>query len=168
MKAAIFALLAVLLISVSYAYQIEQSREQLLTKYYSQVDAKVPKSVRTLIGDERVNMYIGHSVIGFETYRGELRSFEYAPLSNPTITIIVSDDAAEKIENRSMGIQEAIDSGGIRIRESNWVSMLKVEALKRAYAVSGIDRRLTNQSISEDEIYSTNSLFMRTRISVWN
>ena len=169
MKAAVFVLFAVLVISFSYAYQIDQSREQLLSKYYSQVDAKVPKSVRALIGDERVNAYIGHSVLGIEIYRGELRSFEYAPLSNPSIVIVVSDNAAERIENRSMGLMDAMDSGGIRIMANNWLSALKVEALKRAYSMSGIDRRLTDKGVAEESIYSTNSLFMyRTRIPVWN
>jgi len=169
MKAAAFALLSVLILSAPCAYQIEQSREELLMKYYSQVDAKLPKSVRTLIGDERVNAYIGHSVLGIEILRGELRSLEYAPISSPSIVVVVDDVTAERIENRSMGIQEAIDSGGIRIRAGNWLSALKVEALKRAYSLSGIDHRLTNQSIAEDEIYSTNSLFMaRARFSVWN
>jgi len=169
MKAVLFALFAVLLVSVSYAYQIEQSREQMLSKYYSQVDAKVPKSMRMLLGDERINFYIGQSAIGIETRQGELRTFEYKPLSSPTIVIVVSDLAAESIENRSMGILEAMGNGGIRVKTSNWFSSFKVEALKQAYAVSGIDKRLTDKSIEEEDIYSANSLFMtRQRISVWN
>jgi len=35
--------------------------------------------------------------------------------------------------------------------------------------LSGIDRRLTDKSVVEEEIYSTNSLFMvRQRVQVWN
>lgn len=169
MKAALFALAAILMLCTSYAYQIEQSREALLAKYYAYVDPKIPKTARMLIGDERVNAYIGQSVIGLEVKRGELRSFEYSPLSSPSIVVIVSDSAAERIENRSMGILEAIDSGGIRIISNSWFSAFKVEALKRAYAVSGIDQRLTDRSVKADEIYNANSLFMtRTRVSVWN
>jgi len=169
MKALMLVAFVSAMLCCANAYQIEQSREQLLSKYYSQVDQKVPKSARVLVGDERINAYIGHSVIGMETRRGELYSFEYAPLANPSIVIIVTDDAAERIENRSIGLLEAMDSGGITVKANNWVSAFKVEALKRAYAVSGIDARLTDKSVKEDEIYSTNSLFMqRARFSVWN
>jgi hypothetical protein len=169
MRAALFALSAFAMLCLSHAYQIEQSREALLAKYYAYVDPKIPKTARMLVGDERVNVYIGQSLIGLEVKRGELRSFEYAPLQDPSIVVIVSDSAAEKIENRSMGILEAIDSGAIRIITNNWFSAFKVEALKRAYAVSGIDQRLTDKSVKEGDIYNTNSLFMtRTRVAVWN
>ena len=169
MKALAFALFAVLLLSVSYAYQIEQTREELLAKYYAYVDAKVPKSARMIVGDEKVNAYIGQSVVGIETRRGELYSFEYAPLKDPNIVIIVTDEAAEKIENRTMGVLEAMDNGGIRIKTYNWLSAFKVAAIKNAYSISGIDRRITNKTVKEDEIYSTNSLFMiRQRVLVWN
>ncbi len=169
MKTALFVLSISLLLCLAHSYQIEQSREQLLAKYYAYVDQKIPKSARMLVGDERVNAYIGQSVIGLGVKRGELSSFEYEPLSSPSIVIIVSDDAAERIENRSMGILEAIDKGGIRIITNNWFSMFKVEALKRAYAISGIDSRLTDKNVRESDIYNTNSLFMtRTRVTVWN
>ena len=169
MKALAFALFAVLLLSVSYAYQIEQTREELLAKYYAYVDAKVPKTARMIVGDEKVNAYIGQSVVGIETRGGVLYSFEYAPLKNPDVVIIVTDDAAERIENRTMGILDAMDSGGIKIKTYDWLSSFKVAALKSAYEMSGIDRRLTNASVKEDEIYNTNSLFMnRQRFLVWN
>ena len=169
MKVLAFALFAAVLLSLSYAYQIEQTREQLLAKYYAYVDAKVPKSARMIVGDERVNAYIGQSVIGIETRKGELYSFEYAPLKNPNVVIIVTDEAAEKIENRSMGVLEAIGNGGIKIRTYNWLSAFKVAALQNAYSLSGIDRRITDKSVQEDEIYNTNSLFMiRQRVLVWN
>jgi len=169
MKVLAFALFAAVLLSLSYAYQIEQTREQLLAKYYAYVDAKVPKSARMIVGDEKVNAYIGQSVIGIETRKGELYSFEYAPLKNPNIVIIVTDEAAEKIENRSMGVLEAMGNGGIKIRTYNWLSAFKVAALQNAYSLSGIDKRITDKSVQEEEIYSTNSLFMiRPRVLVWN
>ena len=169
MRALAFALFAVLLLSVSYAYQIEQAREQLLAKYYAYVDAKIPKSARMIIGDEKVNAYIGQSVIGIETKKGELYSFEYAALKNPDIVIIVSDEAAEKIENRTMGVLEAIGNGGIKIKTYSWLAMFKVAALQNAYSLSGIDRRITDKNVDEGEIYNTNSLFMvRQRVLVWN
>ena len=169
MKTTAFALFAALLLCASHAYQIEQTRDELLAKYYAYVDAKVPKSARMIIGDEKVNAYIGHSVIGIETRKGELYSFEYAALANPDIVIVVSDDAAGKIENRSMGVLEAIDNGGIKIKTYSWLAMFKVAALQNAYALSGIDSRITNRNVKEGEIYSANSLFMnRQRVLVWN
>jgi len=169
MKAIVFALFAALLVCASHAYQIEQTRDELLAKYYAYVDAKVPKSARMIVGDGRVNAYIGQSVMGIETRKGELYSFEYAPLKNPDIVIIVTDEAAEKIENRSMGLLEAMDNGGIKIKTYDWLSAFKVAAIKNAYSLSGIDKRLTDKRVAENEIYSTSSLFMvRQRVLVWN
>ncbi|MFA6214024.1 MAG: hypothetical protein WC717_01985 [Candidatus Micrarchaeia archaeon] len=169
MRALAFALFAAAILCAPHAYQIEQGRDELLAKYYAYVDAKVPKTARMIIGDEKVNAYIGQSVIGMETRRGELYSFEYEPVKNPNIIIIVTDEAAERMENRTMGVLEAIDSGGIRIKTNNWLSAIKMAALKNAYALSGIDRRLTDRSVPEEDIYSTNSLFMRRqRVLVWN
>ena len=169
MKPFAFALFAALLLCTSYAYQLEQTRDELLAKYYAYVDAKVPKSARMIVGDERVNAYIGQSVIGLEIRRGDLYTFEYAALKNPNIVIVVTDDAAEKIENRSMGVLEAIDNGGIKIKTYNWLSAFKVAALQNAYALSGIDKRITNKTVKENEIYVANSLFMnRQRVFVWN
>ena len=169
MKAYLSAFFAALMLCTSYAYHIEQSRDDLLAKYYIQVDQKIPKSARMIVGDERVNAYIGQSVVGIETKRGELYSFEYAPVKNPSITIIVSDEAARMIEEREMGVLEAIGNGGIKIKTSSWFSAFKVEALKRAYDISGIDKRLTDKSIPEKDIYQANSLFMsRPRFTVWN
>jgi hypothetical protein len=169
MRALLFALLAALLLATASAYQVERTRDDLVARYYSQVDSKIPKSVRMIIGDERVNAYIGHSVIGIETKRGELYSLEYEPLKNPSIVIVVTDDAAERIENRTEGILAAIDNGGIRIKTNGWLPSFKMEALKQAYAISGIDRRLTNKSVQEGDIYSANSLFMnRPRAWAWN
>jgi hypothetical protein len=169
MRSIAFALFAVLLIGASYAYHIEQTREELLAKYYAYVDAKIPKSARMIVGDERVNAYIGQSVMGIETRRGELYSFEYAPLKDPNIVIIVTDEAAEKIENRTMSVLEAMDNGGIKIKTYNWLSSFKVAAIKNAYSLSGIDKRITNKTVKEEDIYSANSLFMnRQRVLVWN
>ncbi|MCX6771623.1 MAG: hypothetical protein NTX79_06215 [Candidatus Micrarchaeota archaeon] len=169
MKAFAFVLFAALLLCASHAYQIDQSRDDLLAKYYAYVDAKVPKTARMIVGNEKVNAYIGQSVIGVETRNGELYSFEYAALANPDIVVIVSDEAAEKIENRSTGVLEAMDNGGIQIKTYSWLAMFKVAALRNAYALSGIDKRLTNRTIDERDIYNANSLFMvRQRVFVWN
>lgn len=152
-----------LLISSSFCYRIKQSRDVLLDRYYSYVEPKIPKSIKAIVGDERINVYIGESVVGIETKRGELYRLELSPIKNPTIVITVTSEAAEKIEKRKMGILEALENGGIKIKTYRWVSALKVEAIKKAYALSGIEKRLLNKDIKESEIYSTNSFFVRPR-----
>jgi hypothetical protein len=169
MRALLFALIAALMLATASAYQIDATRDELLVKYYAQVEQKIHQSARMIVGSEKVNAYIGHSVIGIETRNGALYSFEFAPVANPSIVITVTDDAAGRIENRTLGILPAIDSGGIKVKANNWMSQFKVEALKSAYAISGIDKRLTNKSVSEKDIYSANSLFMnRPRVTWWN
>jgi hypothetical protein len=160
MRAPAFAVFVALLLSLSHAYQIEQTRDELLSDYYSYVDAKIPKSARLLIGDEKINVYMGQSVLGIETKKGELYSFEYAPVKSPNIAIIVSDLAAERIGNRSEGVLDAIDNGGIQIRTYSWFSAFKMAALRSVYSLSGIDKRLTDKNVKEGDIYSANSLFL--------
>jgi len=130
---------ALLLLSACFSYNIVQSREEMLSYYYSAIDAKVPKSAKMLIGDEKVNVYIGRDIIGIETKGGELRSFELSPLESPNIIIRVSDYAAESIAKKRMGILDAIDLGEITIETHGWYAAFKVEVLKRLYAVAKID-----------------------------
>ena len=136
------ALLAVVLLlfsSVSFSYKIVQSREEMLSYYYSNIDAKVPKTAKLLIGDEKINVYIGTDIIGIETHGGELSSFELTPLESPNIIIRVSDYAAEAIAKKRMGILDAIDEGEITIETKGFYAAFKVEVVKRLYAVAKID-----------------------------
>ena len=142
MRLAAATLFALLCLSLDSAYYITQTRDQLLDYYFSHVDDKIPKSARMLIGDERINVYVGGQAVGVETRRGQLYSFEMYALEKPSIVVRVSDDAAEKITGRKMGIIQAIDTGGIKIEPKNLFSAFKVEMMKRIYAVSGADDKL--------------------------
>lgn len=139
MKIAAILFAALLLASVSFSYKVQQSREEMLSYYYSNIDAKVPKSAKMLIGDEKVNIYIGTDNIGIETRGGELASFEMVPLENPGIEIWVSDYAAEAMVKKRMGVLDAIDAGEITIKAHGWYQAFKVEVVKRLYAVAKID-----------------------------
>jgi len=142
MKVSAAAVFALLLLNLLSAYQLNKTRDQLLSSYYSDVDSKIPNGLRALVGDEKINVNIGGRTIGIETRSGRLYSFEYAPLKNPGIVITVSDEAADRIGRKEMGVMAAIDSRLITIRTTNFFSMLKVEALKRVYVASGMDKKL--------------------------
>jgi hypothetical protein len=158
---AVFACL-LLLLSCASAYTIKSSREQMLAKYYENYD-KIPKSARLLVGDESVNAYIGQSVIGIKIDNGELTYFEFSPVKNPGIVIVVSDSAAERIERGQMGILQAIDNGGIKITAKSFMSALKVEALKKIYAMSGADRELVKGQTGSPPL-SNSIAILRARI----
>lgn len=132
-------LFAVLLSSAAFAYRLTATREEMLSYYYSNIDAKVPKTAKLLLGDEKINVYIANDIIGIETRGGELASFEMAPVENPSIIIRVSNEAAEKIAKKRMGVLDAIEQGGITIKTQGWYPAFKVEVLKRLYAVAKID-----------------------------
>jgi len=139
MKIAAILLAVLLLASASFSYKITQSREEMLSYYYSNIDAKVPKTAKLLLGDEKINVYIGTDIIGIETHGGELSSFELTPLESPNIIIRVSDYAAEAIAKKRMGILDAIDEGEITIETKGFYAAFKVEVVKRLYAVAKID-----------------------------
>jgi len=148
-----------LLLQAADAYYIKQSREQLLDYYFAHIDDKVPPSARMLIGDEKINVYIGNEALGIETRRGQLYYFETAPVEKATTTITISEDAAEKISQKKMGIIEAIDNGGIKIQTTNLLSALKMEMIKRIYAISGADDRILGKKPAPLQPYTQSSIY---------
>ena len=160
-KMLVAAVFLLFLLSVSSAYVLNWTRDEMLDEYHAMVEPKIPKSAKMLLGDERINAYVGGKVIGIETLRGELYYFELAPVDDPTIVATISDSAAEAIEQKRMGIMAALESGGIKIEGKNLLSMLKVEVLKRIYAVSGADRQLLGRKQTTTMAGIYNSLFMQ-------
>lgn len=156
-----------LLLQVADAYYIKQSRDQLLDYYFANIEDKVPQSARMLIGDEKINIYVGSQAMGLETRRGKLYSFEMYPLEKPTIVVKVTDEAADKISQGKMGIMQAIDTGGIKIEPKTLFSSVKVEMMKRIYAVSGCDDKILKKSNPPVQPYTYNSLYFvrKTRIT---
>lgn len=163
----LLAAVALVLLSLGalQATIVLQSREEMLNYYYSSVDGKIPKSARMLIGDEKINVYVSSQAIGIETTRGELSSFETYPVAKPTIVVRVSDTALERLSARKTGLLALVDTGEIRIEPKTLLSALKVEAMKRIYAVSGADRQLFSSPSAPQAPNSFNSLYVqRTRI----
>ena len=162
------AILIALLLLPSWlsAYYIKQSREQLLDYYFSNIEDKVPQSARMLIGDEKINVYIGSQSMGIETRKGKLYSFEMYPIEKPTIVVKVTDDAAEKITKKQMGIMKAIETGGIKIEPNNLLSSIKVEMIKMIYAISGCDDKILGKGSAALQPYVYSSLYVvkKTRI----
>ena len=72
MKPGAFALFSFLLLSASSAFELNQTREQMLAYYYSKIDENVPKSARLLLGDEKVNIRLGGKTIGISILHGSL------------------------------------------------------------------------------------------------
>src|SRR3989338_9078864 len=165
MKIAAILFAALLLASVSFSYKVQQSREEILSYYYSSIDAKIPKSAKMLVGDEKVNVYIGTDSIGIETHGGELSSFEMVPLENPGIEIWVSDYAAEAMVKKRMGVLDAIDAGGITIKTHGWYQAFKVEVIKRLYAVAKIDDIVLGKKKAGAGDLSNSAYVQRARIT---
>ena len=157
----LFAVLVAFLISSCSAYSLNLTREQMLAYYQSSIEPKIPAAARMLLGDERINVYVGGKVLGIETARGQLYSFETSPMQDPTIVVAVGDSAVENISAGREGILSAIDSGEIRIAPKNFFSAIKVEAMKRVYAVSGADRRISGAGAAWQAGSGLNSLYVQ-------
>ncbi len=166
-----FCILAIcLLLSAAYAYRLNASREELLAYYQNHLEEKMPKSAKMLIGNERINIYIGGQVFGIETRLGELYYFEAYALEKPGIVVNVSDDAAQRLAKKKIGILQAIDEGGIRIDSRNFLSALKVEMIKRIYAVSGADDQFLDRkkgTVPAPPMQDYNSLYTQ-HARIWN
>jgi hypothetical protein len=152
-------LLIALCLQLANAYYLSQTRDQLLEYYFANVEGKVPQTARMLIGDERISVYVGSQPMGIETRRGQLYSFELRAIENPTIIVRVSDEAAEKIAHKQMGIMQAISSGGITIEPKTLLSSVKVEMMKRIYAVSGCDDKLLGKKYVSPQPFTYNSIY---------
>lgn len=165
MRLLALALFSLFLFSLCFSYTLSASREEMLNYYYSSIEGKLPKSARMLIGDERVNVYLGGQVVGLETMRGELYSFETSPVQAPTIVIRVSDSAMEGITSKKIGLLAAIETGEIQLEPKTFFSAVKIEMIKRIYAASGADRKLFGSGASGWQNGNYNSLYVqRTRI----
>ena len=161
------AFAVLLLLSVSFAFQLQVTRDELLDRYYTQVSDKIPKSARLLLGDETVNVYIGSSVVGVRTKNGELAELETRALEKPTIVITVDDSTAQRIEDREIGVLSALDSGCIKVQANNWYSAFKFEALRKIYSSSGADRLITAKNPAGKTAYSQGPVrIVRARSSI--
>ncbi|MCX8194610.1 MAG: hypothetical protein N3G22_00665 [Candidatus Micrarchaeota archaeon] len=134
------------LFTLAFSFEIKQSREEMLDYYFSHIEDKIPSSAKMLIGNEKMNVYVGGKVIGVEVKNGRLYSFEMHPVEKPNVIIHVSDEAAEKISNGESGIMQEIDRGGIRLEAKNLLSAIKIEMIKRIYAISGADEKIKKEN----------------------
>jgi hypothetical protein len=155
----------ILLAPTSFAFKITQSRDEMLLYYQTYVQEKVPKTAKLLIGDERINVHIAGRIFGIQTKYGDLYSFEEVSLEKPGIVVKVSDDAAEKIAKKQMGVMQAIGSGGIRIEAKSFLSALKVEAAKRVYAVSGADEKILGKVRADADGPKTANAILKVKIA---
>ncbi len=92
-----------------------------------------------LIGDERVNIYVGGKTLGTVIKGGYLSSFELQAVPNPSIEIWVNDYAAERLENRTMGLIPALENGDMTVRTYGFFTGMKVGLVKNLYILSGGD-----------------------------
>ncbi|MFA6489350.1 MAG: hypothetical protein WCT52_01605 [Candidatus Micrarchaeia archaeon] len=151
----------VFLLNFCSAYVLNESREEMLSYYQTYLEPKIPRTAKALLGDERINVQIGGKTLGIATKRGELSDFEVHAIGNPTIEVAVSDAAAEAIKGKKVGIMPCLDDGSIKVRTSNFFTAVKVEMMKRIYAVSGADDAITGKAAPSRSIESYNSIYIQ-------
>jgi hypothetical protein len=144
-KKAAFWIFLLLVLAAASGFELKESRSEMLAYYHAYIEPKIPKTAKAIIGDEKINVKIGGKVLGIETKRGELAQFDLQPVPSPTIEVEVSDESAQAIMAKKSGILREIEKGGITIRANSPFSALKVEVVKRIYAVSGADDILSGK-----------------------
>lgn len=160
-KLLLIGVLLVFAASSLSAYVLNDSREEMLAYYQTYLEPKIPKSAKAILGDERINLQIGGRTLGIETRRGELSGFSTWPVESPTIEVVVSDAAAEAIKGKKVGIMPCLENGWIRVRTGNFFTAVKVEMMKRIYAVSGADDLITGKRSPPRSLESYNSIYIQ-------
>ncbi|MEM4555022.1 MAG: hypothetical protein QXT25_04190, partial [Candidatus Anstonellaceae archaeon] len=79
MRFCILALVALLFACLAFGQHQEQewNAEEMLAYYQANIDHKVPKSAKMLLGNERINAYVKGYIIGIQTKRGEIQQFGF-------------------------------------------------------------------------------------------
>ena len=144
-KFLIFAVFLAIFFSSCSAFVLNASRDEMLAYYQTYLEPKIPSSAKALIGDERINVQLGGKTLGIELKHGELTGFGIGAIDSPSIEVIVSDAAAEAIKGKREGMLDAINNGGITVKTNDFFTMIKVEMMKRIYAISGADDLITGK-----------------------
>jgi hypothetical protein len=129
------ALLIMLSLCLAGAVVDVNNLQESVDAYNSNID-KAPSVLKTLLGDERVNITIllnNSSTVrwGFETKNARIVRSEIGGIENPTIDVFATEDAIYRVQNATdplAAYKSAEKSGQVRIEGRTLGARLKLEA----------------------------------------
>ncbi len=104
--------------------------EELKT-IYNQNIGKVPWIVKKIIGNERINLYLttkaGETIIlGGITESARIIQVQLGKTENPTLNIYVTEEAVNKIKNKEITIEQALENKLVRYESQRVRTSIKI------------------------------------------
>jgi len=139
MKKLLILLILLLLITPALANDLQNilnnNTEQLKQGYNSNL-ASVPWVIKTLvIGSERVNFYLNTKseqiIFGAVMKRARILELKKEKITNPTLNVYVSEETINKIINKELTLQQALDTKEIRIESQRIRTSMKLWLAKK-------------------------------------
>jgi hypothetical protein len=121
----------------------DPTKFQILVDDYNKKIDEVPQILKLLLGNERVNIKIalkdgGFIRLGYETNNARIKRVVEGGLRNPTITVVATERAIEKIDNSDdpiVAFQEERGLGNVVINGKSLTTKVKLEAVLSSTSV---------------------------------
>ncbi len=111
--------------------------EVLKTEVNINLDS-IPRFVKTMFGNERINIHIDNESFFAVTKRGRILELEKGSLDDPTMDVTMSSDTIDKIatsDDQVLVLREALRSGEIHYETHAVKSKVRVGMAKMAFNV---------------------------------
>lgn len=129
MKYLIPIIILLLITQVSAQTILGRELSQLKDDYNNNLD-EMPGIVKSLVGNERINAYLDTTnqqiIIGVITEDARILELKLNGIEDPTLNIYVSENTIQKLENKEITIQQALDSGEIRLESQRIRTSIKI------------------------------------------
>ncbi len=129
MKYLIPIIILLLITQVSAQEILGRELSQLKNEYNNNLD-NMPSIVKSLVGNERINAYLDTTnkqiIIGVVTKDARILELKLNGIEDPTLNIYVSENTIQKLENQEITIQQALDSGEIKLESQRIRTSIKL------------------------------------------
>lgn len=133
-------LILIILLSVPFAFALQPYNiEDLKSNYNKNLDT-VPGIVKSLIGNEIINLYFTPSngptvVMGTKTYDAMILTLQDKPYEKPTMNVYISENTVQALMDNKMTVQEALDLGKIKYKSLRFKTKVKTGLVKPIFRV---------------------------------
>jgi len=133
-------LVLIILLSIPFVSALQPYNIEDLKSNYNQNLDKVPGVIKSLIGNEVINLYFTPSngptvVIGTKTYDAMILTLQDKPYEKPTMNVYISENTVQALIDNKMTIQEALDLGKIKYKSLRFKTKIKTGLVKPIFRV---------------------------------
>lgn len=138
MKKLLIPIILLLLITLVSAENF--NLQELKTEYNNNLD-KIPGIVKSIIGSERINLYLttntqGTIIIGAVTKSARILQIQEGKIDNPTLKIFITENTINRLKNKQVTIQQAIKTKEITYKSLRIRTSIKLWFTKRILSIA--------------------------------